>query len=217
VSLLVGLLSVALAMTVGILVGAVAALGPRLIDTVLMRAVDGLLAFPWIFLLLALATFVPLGLAPLVLLLGGTGWMGISRLARAEFVGLGERAFVHAARGLGASEARVFLRHILPNAVTTLSVAATFRVGAMMLTEAALSYLDLGIPAPHPSWGNMIADGRNVLADAWWVALFPAAGLILAVAAVTLVSDGLRDLLDPRRADPRVDDTAPTGPSAPPT
>lgn len=198
VSLLVGLLSVALAMTAGVLVGALAALGPGWLDGLLMRGVDGLLAFPTIFLLLALSAMAPRGTWVLVLLLGGTGWMGVSRLARAEISGLADRDFVLAARGLGATESRVFLRHILPNALTPLLVAATFRVGSMMLSEAALSYLDLGVAAPNPSWGNMIAEGRSVLSEAWWIALFPSLSLVLTVAAITFAADGLRDALDPR-------------------
>lgn len=198
VSLLVGLLAVGLAMTLGVAVGAVAALGPRLVDGVLMRAVDGLLAFPWFFLLLALAAFVPPSVGMLILILGATGWMGVSRLARSEIAGLAEREFVHAARGLGMGEVHIFFRHVLPNALTPLAVAATFRIGAMILTEATLSYLGVGVPAPDASWGNMIADSRSVLTEAWWVAGSAALGLVLTVASVTFVADGLRDLLDPR-------------------
>lgn len=199
VSLLVGLLAVALAMTVGVLVGAAAALGPRWLDGVLMRGVDGLLAFPTIFLLLALSSVVPRGTLVLVLLLGGVGWMGVSRLARAEIASCSRRDFVQAARGLGATETRVFLRHILPNVATPLSVAATFRIGTTILAEAALSYLDLGIAAPNPSWGSMINSGRSVLSEAWWIAGFPALSLVLTVVSVTWIADGLRDALDPRR------------------
>lgn len=199
ISLVIGLLAAALAMSVGVLVGSLAALGPRWLDAVLMRGVDGLLAFPTLFLLLALAAVAPRGLWVLVLILGGTGWMSVSRLARAEISSLAQRDFVHAARGLGATEARIFLRHILPNVLTPLLVAATFRVGSVILSEAALSYLELGVEAPNPSWGNMISDGRIVLSEAWWIALFPSLGLVLTVASVTFVADGLRDALDPRQ------------------
>ena len=199
ISLVIGLLAVALAMTVGVLVGSVAALGPRWLDGLLMRGVDGLLAFPTLFLLLALAAVAPRGIWVLVLILGGTGWMGVSRLARAEISGLSQRDFVQAARGLGATETRIFFRHILPNVLTPLLVAATFRVGQVILSEAALSFLELGVEAPNPSWGNMISDGRIVLSEAWWISLFPSLGLVLAVASITLVADGLRDALDPRQ------------------
>ncbi|MDA8020199.1 MAG: ABC transporter permease [Thermoanaerobaculia bacterium] len=198
ISLLIGILSVALAMTVGVLVGAMAALGPRWVDGLLMRGVDGLLAFPTIFLLLAIAAVAPRGTWVLILLLGGTGWMGVSRLARAEISSLAQRDFVLAARGLGATETRILFRHILPNVFTPLLVAATFRIGSTILAEAALSYLQLGVEAPDPSWGNMISAGRDVLSDAWWIASFPSLGLIFTVASVTFVADGFRDALDPR-------------------
>ena len=199
ISLVIGLLAAALAMSVGVLVGSAAALGPRWLDGLLMRGVDGLLAFPTLFLLLALSAVAPRGLWVLVLILGGTGWMSVSRLARAEISSLAQRDFVQAARGLGATETRVFLRHILPNVLTPLLVAATFRVGSVILSEAALSFLELGVEAPNPSWGNMISDGRIVISEAWWIALFPSLGLVLTVASISFVADGLRDALDPRR------------------
>ncbi len=198
ISLMIGISSVALAMVVGIAVGALAALGGALLDTLLMRLVDGILTIPWSFLLITLTALFPPNTTVLILLLGMTSWPVISRLTRAELLGLKQRDFVHAARGQGMSEVRVLFRHMLPNALTPLLVAATLRVGTLILFEASLSFLGFGVQAPQASWGNMIADGQGFLLSAWWVSTFPALALILAVVSIHLVGDGLRDLLDPR-------------------
>ena len=200
VSLLIGVLSVALAMLIGVLVGALAALGGRLLDSLLMRLVDGILAIPWTFLLITLTALFPPKTTMLILILGMTSWPAISRMTRAEILSLSERDFVHAARGLGLSEIRIFMRHMLPNALTPLVVAATLRVGTLILAEAALSFLGFGVQAPEASWGNMIADGQGSLLSAWWVSTFPAAALVATVVSIHLVGDSLRDVLDPRRA-----------------
>lgn len=200
-SLAIGLLAVALSSSLGIAIGALAALGGRWLDAVLMRAVDALLAFPWTLLLIALAALFPLGPIGLGVILGASGWMAVSRLARAEIRSLRDRDFVHAARGLGLGETRIFFRHVLPNAWTPLLVYATLNMGYVILTESALSFLGLGIRPPDPSWGNMIDAGRFELGRAWWLFAFPAAGLVLTVLSLHVLSDGLRDLLDPRSGD----------------
>ena len=202
VSLMIGIVSVALAISIGVTVGALAALGGRFLDSLLMRCVDGLLTIPWTFLLIALTALFRTDTRVLVLLLGGTVWPTISRLTRAELMSLKERDFVQAARGLGLSETRVFFRHMLPNTLTPLMVSATLMVGNLILAEAALSYLGFGVQPPQASWGNMIADGEGVLLSYWWVSGFPAAILVVTVIAINLVGDGLRDVLDPRRSQP---------------
>ncbi len=199
-SLMIGLLSVALAMSIGIVIGAVAALGGTVIDSLLMRLVDGVAAIPWIFLLMTLTALFPPDTRVLILLLGMTGWPSISRLMRAELVSLRERDFIHAARGLGLTETRIFLRHMLPNTLTPMLVAATLRVGNLILAEASLSFLGFGVQSPQASLGNMISDGQGVLLTSWWVATCPAVVLVIAVVAINLVGDGLRDLLDPHSA-----------------
>ena len=199
ISLLIGTVSVLLALTLGITIGSTAALGGRLLDSVLMRLVDVFLAFPWIFLIIALVALFSAGLGPLVLILGGTGWMEISRLLRAEIKGLKQREFVLAARALGQHPLRIFWRHLLPNALTPVLIRAAILVGNVILAESSLSFLGFGVQPPTPSWGNMVAEGRSpsALFSTWWVAVFPGAAIALTVIALNLLSDGLRDALDP--------------------
>lgn len=199
VSLSVGVLAIALAATIGITVGTLAALGGPVLDTLLMRVVDGLLAFPLMFLLVALSALFPGGEGMLVLMIGTISWMALSRLVRSELMSLAQRDFVLAARGLGATPWRIVRRHLLPNAATPIAVEITLRIGDVILVEASLSFLGLGIQAPKASWGNMIADGRGELLSAWWVAGIPALAVVATVVALNLASDALRDRLDPRR------------------
>ncbi|HZI63648.1 MAG TPA: ABC transporter permease [Thermoanaerobaculia bacterium] len=198
VSLLVGGLALALAVTLGIAVGGAAALGGPLVDAVLMRAVDAMLAFPTLLLALALAALTRASAWTLVAVLAATGWMGVSRLVRAELLGLERREFVLAARAAGQRRLAIFFRHLLPNALTPVTVDASLRIGDLILVEAALSFLGFGLQPPTPSWGGMVADGRDALGVAWWVSAFPGAAIALAVLAFNLLGDGLRDALDPR-------------------
>lgn len=197
-SLAVAFLAVGIAVTVGVLVGAVAGAGPRAVDALLMRGVDALLAFPWLFLVLALTALYRPSTALVILVLGGTSWMGVSRLVRAEIVSLKEREFILAARGVGLHPARILFRHLIPNALNPVIVTATLSLGDVILAESALSYLGIGIQPPTPSWGNVVADGRDVLVTAWWVSLFPGLVIVVAVLAFNLLGDHLRDVLDPR-------------------
>lgn len=198
ISLLVAVLSVGLALTAGLAVGSAAATGPRWLDALLMRGVDALLAFPWLFLVLTLTALFRPSTALVILVLGGTSWMGISRLVRAEILGLQNRQFILAARGLGLHPLRILWRHLLPNALTPVLVQATLAVGDLILAESALSFLGLGVQPPTASWGNMVADGRAVLVTAWWVSTFPGLAIVGIVVAFNLLGDRLRDVLDPR-------------------
>lgn len=199
ISLGIGTLGMLLALTVGGLVGAAAGYFGRWVDAALMRFVDVGLAVPRIFVVfVAIAVWNRLGVIPLVLLLGLTGWFTTSRVVRAEVLSLGERPFVEAARALGAGSWRIIARHILPNTAAPLIVSAALGIGNMMLLEAALSFLGVGVQPPTPSWGNMIADGREQLATAPWTTLFAGLAIALVVMALHAVGDGLRDALDPR-------------------
>lgn len=200
VSLGIGALAMLVALTMGVAVGAVAGYVRGWVDTALMRLVDVGLAMPRIFVLLvvvALWEHVSLGL--LVLLIGLTSWFGTSRLVRADVLGLREREFAAAARALGASTARIIFRHVLPNAAAPIIVSAALGIGNVMLLEAGLSYLGVGVPSPAPSWGNMIADAAPTMAAAPWASLFPGLAISLVVMGLNAVGDALRDALDPRK------------------
>lgn len=200
VTLAVALPALALALTLGIAVGGAAALGGRLLDGLLMRVVDALLAFPALPLALALAALLRSTPATLILVLAAISWMSLARLVRAEVLSLKERDFVAAARAAGQRPVGIFLRHLLPNAWGPVLADSALRVGDLILIEAALSFLGLGVQPPTPSWGSMVAEGRDALQSAWWVAAFPGLAIALAVIACNLVADGLRDRLDPKRA-----------------
>jgi peptide/nickel transport system permease protein len=200
VSLSVATLSVLVAITVGTAYGALAGfLGGRA-DAMMMRAVDAMLAIPRVLLLVVVVSlWGGVSLPVLVVLLGLTGWFGVSRLVRGQVLALREREFVTAARALGASGARVLRRHVLPNALTPVIVAATLGVGHTIALEAGLSYLGLGVQQPLASWGNIIQDGADQVAVHWWISLFPGLAIVLTMMALTAVGDGLRDALDPRQ------------------
>ncbi len=200
VSLAVGVIAVLLAFFLGVAVGSAAALGPGWADAVLMRGVDALLAFPKLFLMIALAAFFRPGPPAVVALLGGISWMGISRLTRAELLSLKRREFALAARAMGQHPLAILWRHLLPNALTPVLLQAALLIGNLILIEASLSFLGLGIQPPTPSWGNLIAEGQDVLVQSWWIATFPGAALAVTVIAFNLLADGLRDALDPRQA-----------------
>ena len=199
-SLGIGTIAMLVAVTVGAGVGAAAGYWRGGIDAVLMRSVDVGLAMPRMFvLLMAVALWERLPLAVLVLLIGLTGWFGTSRLVRAEVLALREREFVAAARAVGAGPTRVIFRHVLPNAAAPIIVSAALGIGNVILLEAGLSYLGLGVPSPLPSWGSIIYDGQPYIATAPWTAGFPGLAIALVVLALNAVGDGLRDALDPRK------------------
>ena len=200
VSLAVGALAMLVAVGLGALVGATAGYAGGAVDGVLMRLVDVGLSVPRIFLLLVLVgLWERLPLAALVLAIGGTSWFGTSRLVRAEVLSLRERDFVTAARALGGGAPRVIFRHVLPNAAAPLLVSAALGVGGVLLLEAGLSFLGIGVAPPRPSWGNMIADARDHVRAAPWSVVFPGLAIAGVVMACNAVGDGLRDAFDPRR------------------
>src|SRR5947199_10790878 len=169
-------------------------------DAALMRLVDIGLAMPRMFaMLVVVALWEHLAVPVFVLLIGLTGWFATSRLVRAEVLSLREREFVSAARALGAGTGRVIFRHVLPNAAAPIIVSAALGIGNVMLLEAGLSFLGLGVPSPVRSWGNMIYDGEPFMAGAPWTSLFPGCAIALVVMALHAVGDGLRDALDPRK------------------
>ncbi|HEV8150681.1 MAG TPA: ABC transporter permease [Gemmatimonadales bacterium] len=201
ISLSVASLAVLLSLTVGSTVGLLAGYLGGWVDAVLMRTVDAALAIPRLFvILLLLVVWERIPLAALILVLGTTGWFATSRLVRGEVLRLRHEAFVLAAEGLGATPRRTIVRHLLPNAAGPLLVAATLGVGDVILLEAGLSFLGLGIQPPTPSWGGMVLDARPLIVSAPWTAIFPGAAIVLTVLSVNLLGDALQAALDPRSA-----------------
>lgn len=201
ISLMVATGAVVVAATIGAGVGLVAGYAGGWVDAALMRTVDAALAIPRLFvLLLVLAVLDRIPLPLLIVLLGATGWFGTSRLVRAEVLRLRGEGFVAAARALGAGDGRVIFRHLVPNAAGPLIVAATLSVADVLLLEAGLSYLGLGVPIPLPSWGAMIQSGVTFRSTAPWICLFPGLAIVITVLAVNLIGDGLRQCLTPERA-----------------
>ncbi len=193
ISLSVSALAVLLSTLIGVLVGATAGYATGALSLVLLGVTDFVLAVPRVVLLLLLAAMWRPSAALVVIVLGVTGWMTIARLVHGEVRGLAARAFVEGAVASGARPARILWRHILPNALTPVIVAATLGVGNAITLEAGLSFLGVGVQPPAPSWGNMIASGRDTLVNAWWVATMPGIALVLVVVACTLLGDALNN------------------------
>lgn len=200
ISLSIGVLGSLFAALVGTVAGAIAAWKGGWIDRVLMGIADALLSLPRLVLLLVCAALWQPGLSTVVVVLIATGWMGVARMVRAEVLGLAALPFVQSAVALGARPSRVLWRHALPNALGPAIVATTLGVGNAILLESGLSFLGLGIQPPRPSWGNMIAGGRDLIVTAPWVAVAPGLALVATVLAATLIGDSLRDRLAGERA-----------------
>jgi len=198
VSLKVGFVAVGIAISIGIMIGALSGFYGGKLDAVLMRFVDIMLAFPTFFLILAVIAIVEPSISTIMIVIGFTSWMDVSRLVRAEILGLKERDFVLAAKAIGASDLRVIFRHILPNALSPVFVSATFGVAGAILVESGLSFLGLGVQPPDPSWGNILTSGKNYITVAWWLSLYPGFAILITVLSYNLVGEGLRDALDPR-------------------
>lgn len=201
-SIAIALLATVISVIIGTAYGITAGFVGGNVDAAMMRVVDAFLAIPRIVLLIAIGTlWAPLSVTSLVLILGLTAWFATSRLVRAEVLSIKEREMVAAARALGATDLAIVRRHVLPNVLTPVIVAATLGVAGVVINEAALSYLGIGVPDPLPSLGNIIRDGTPFLASAWWVALFPGLTLVIMALAYNLAGDGLRDAMDPRQVD----------------
>jgi peptide/nickel transport system permease protein len=199
VSLSVGLVSVLLITGIGVSLGAAAGAAGGRVDELIMRSTDIVLSIPQLFLLIAAAALFTPGLSTTMLVIGLTSWMSTARLVRGEFLRTRSLDFVLAARALGASSARIVVRHLLPNALAVIIVQATLWLSFAILLESSLSFLGLGVQPPTPSWGGMLADGRVDMQRAWWETVFPGSAIFVTVLAFNLLGDGLRDALDPRQ------------------
>ncbi len=197
-SLAVGLASQVIAVAAGLALGLAAGYYGRWVDAVVMRAADVTLAFPSLLLLIAVAAAVKPSLPVVCMVIGLVGWAGMARLVRGQVLVVRGLDYVQAARALGAPDTRLVARHVLPNVLGPVIVAATLGVGGAIMAEAALSFVGLGAQPPTPSWGAMVAEGRDLLRVAPWVSLFPGLAIGVTVLGVNLVGDGLRDALDVR-------------------
>jgi peptide/nickel transport system permease protein len=200
ISLMAGVLTALVAIVVGTLVGAVAGYFGGRIDNLLMRFTDLVIALPQLFLLILLASLVGTSLLTVVLVIGALRWMPVARLVRASVLSLKEQDYVIAARALGAPSPRIIARHILPNALSPIIVAATLGVAGAIITESALSFLGLGIQPPTATWGNMLRTAQDVIETAPWTAFFPGLMIFLTVLSINYIGDGLRDALDPHKS-----------------
>jgi peptide/nickel transport system permease protein len=201
VSLSVGILAMLLATSIGSLYGAVSGYFGGIVDGVMMRIVDVWIAFPAFYLMLLLVGVFEASVPVLILILALTAWPPTARFIRGEILSLRERDYVEAARAMGLPAHRIILRHLIPGALSPVLVTGALAVAGMIGAEAGLSFLGLGISPPTPSWGNMVAAGKDALASAWWISFFPGALLTITLIAFSLVADGLRDALDPKALD----------------
>jgi peptide/nickel transport system permease protein len=198
ISLSIGFIAVAISVTLGTLVGSVSGYFGGWVDNLFMRLVDLLISFPRLVLLLAIIALFSPSIFLIIAVLGLTGWMGTSRIVRGQFLALREQEFVQATRALGFGHGRIILRHMLPNSMAPIIVVATLGIGNTILTEAALSFLGLGVQPPTASWGSMVSDGKDALINAWWISTFPGLAIVLTVVCFNLLGDAARDALDPR-------------------
>ena len=201
VSLTVGLISQGIALSLGVTLGLVAGYYGKWVDELVMRLADVTLAFPTLLLLIAMVAAFQPSMGVVFATIGVVGWAGMARLVRGQVLVVRQLEYVQAIRALGAKDARVMMRHVLPNVIAPVVIAATLGVAGAIMAEAALSFLGLGVPAPTPSWGSMIADGRDLdqLRRAPWTSVFPGIAIGLAVLGFNLLGDALRDALDPRQ------------------
>ena len=198
ISLKVGFVATGIALLIGTMLGAVAGYYGRWVDAVIMRFVDIMLCFPSFFLILAVIALLEPSIWNIMIVIGLTGWMGVTRLVRADFISLKERDFVQAARVIGAGDLRIIFLHILPNAMASVLVTATLGVAGAILTESALSFLGIGVQPPTPSWGNILTAGKDNIDIAWWLSFYPGLAILITVLGYNLLGEGIRDALDPR-------------------
>lgn len=195
ISLSIGIIAVGIATLIGLFLGSLAGYYGGWIDAFIMRLVDIMLCFPSFFLILSVIAVLGPSIYQIMLIIGLTSWMGTSRLVRAEILSLKEREFIQAARAIGASDARIIIRHLIPNAIGPVLVSAVLGIAGAILLESALSFLGLGVQPPVPSWGNILIESKSTLGVAWWLTLFPGLAILLTILGFNLISEGLKEKL----------------------
>jgi peptide/nickel transport system permease protein len=198
VSAVVGITSVSISTALGVAIGMLAGYYSGVVDTLLMRITDAFLAIPFLVLVIAVAGVIGPGLVTIILILGFTGWVSYSRVVRGEVLRLRNEEYTSAARALGQTDLIILLRHILPNVTASIIVLSTLQVATSILAESSLSFLGLGVQPPTVTWGGMLADGRQHVGGAWWLATFPGLAITATVLGIVFLGDWLRDVLDPK-------------------
>ncbi len=198
ISLSVGFVAVGLSMVIGVALGAWAGYASGRADMLIMRSTDMVLCFPTFFLILAVIAFLEPSIWNIMIVIGLTSWMGVTRLVRAEFLSLREREFILAAKSLGASPLRMIWKYLLPNAMGPIMVSAVLGIAGAVLVESGLSFLGLGVQPPNPSWGNILTEGKDNIQLAWWLSLYPGLAILITVLGYNLLGEGLRDVFDPK-------------------
>lgn len=198
ISLWVGFVAVGISISIGTTLGLISGYFRRWVDEAIMRVVDVMLCFPSFFLILAVIAFLEPDLTNIMIVIGLTSWMGVTRLVRAETLSLREREFVDAARLAGTPTSKILFRHILPNALAPVLITATLGVAGAILVESSLSFLGLGVQPPTASWGNMLMEGKSVIESAPWLSVYPGLAILITVLGYNLLGESLRDIFDPR-------------------
>jgi len=198
ISLAVGFVAVGLSIAIGVALGAMAGYMGGRVDTWIMRTTDMVLCFPTFFLILAVIAFLEPSIWNIMIVIGLTSWMGVTRLVRAEFLSLRSREFIQAAESLGVSPMRLIWKYLLPNAMGPIMVSAVLGIAGAVLVESGLSFLGLGVQPPDPSWGNILTEGKDNIQLAWWLSLYPGLAILITVLGYNLLGEGLRDVFDPK-------------------
>lgn len=195
ISLLVGLIAVGISAIIGIFLGSIAGYYGKWVDVLIMRFVDIMLCFPTFFLILAVIALLEPSIVNIMIIIGITSWMGVARLIRAEILSLKERDFVYAEKAIGASDFRIIVKHLIPNAMAPVLVSITLGVAAAILVESSLSFLGIGVQPPTPSWGNILTEGKSVMGAGWWMVVFPGVAIFITVLGYNLLGEGIREKL----------------------
>lgn len=198
ISLSIGVASALLGGVAGLVLGLLAGYYGSWVDDIIMRLADIQLSFPFLILALCVIAILGANMINLILVLSIYGWVIYARLIRASVLSIREVEFVQAAKAIGASNFKIMLKHILPNVIAAFFVISSFQIARIIIMEASLGFLGLGVPPPSPTWGNMLADGREYLQEAWWIGTFPGLSIVVVVLGINLLGDGLRDALDPK-------------------
>ncbi len=195
ISLMVGFIAVGIASLIGIALGAIAGYYGKWVDGIIMRFIDIMLCFPTFFLILAVIALLEPSIINIMVIIGATSWMGMARLMRAEILSLKERDFIYAERSIGASDSRIIIRHLIPNAMAPVLVSITLGIAGAILVESSLSFLGIGVQPPTPSWGNILSEGKAVMGAGWWMMLFPGMAIFITVLGYNLLGEGIREKL----------------------